>query len=185
MIFCWLALAVTVVAARGLSAAPVSGLRSSGVKQSAPASGLPVRADGARVFSGHSPTSHSARAGIDFSRGAGFKYASSAAKKRPPIGIHVTSPGIPFSDAAIADAIRIAECRTSGVLRYGIRTARSEAAARRTCLATIKANRRRWIASGAPGEFVDFLGDRYCPRECDSVGNRNWKRNVKLILKKQ
>lgn len=88
------------------------------------------------------------------------------------------------SISRIADAIRLAEGKTSGVYRYGIRTARSEDHGRRTCLATIGANHRRWIASGARGEFIDFLADRYCPPSVDPVGNANWKRNVRFYLNK-
>jgi len=46
---------------------------------------------------------------------------------------------------------------------------------------TIVKNRLRWTAAGRPGEFIDFLGDRYCPKETDPEGNRNWKQNVKFF----
>lgn len=44
--------------------------------------------------------------------------------------------------------------------------------------ATIVKNRGRWDGNG---DFIDFLADRYCPIECDPVGNKNWKRNVKYF----
>lgn len=55
--------------------------------------------------------------------------------------------------------------------------------------ATVVMNRRRFNDSvqrtaGSVGEFIDFLGDRYCPREDDSAGNKNFKRNVKWFYKK-
>jgi hypothetical protein len=28
-----------------------------------------------------------------------------------------------------------------------------------------------------------FLADRYCPPSADPIGNRNWRRNITLILK--
>ena len=31
-------------------------------------------------------------------------------------------------------------------------------------------------------EFICKLGDKYCPPSCDPVGNKNWKRNMCLIL---
>lgn len=58
-----------------------------------------------------------------------------------------------------------------------------EAWARRICLNTIRNNWRRWHAAGTPGEYLDFLADRYCPPGADPVGNRNWKKNIKAILK--
>ncbi|MGA1979495.1 MAG: hypothetical protein ABSG99_02865 [Sedimentisphaerales bacterium] len=50
--------------------------------------------------------------------------------------------------------------------------------------ATIVKNRCRWEFAGRPGEFIDFLGDRYCPASVDSKGNKNWKINVKYFYNK-
>lgn len=50
--------------------------------------------------------------------------------------------------------------------------------------ATIVKNRLRWIAAGRPGEFIDFLGDKYCPKETDLEGNKNWKVNVRYFYNK-
>jgi len=69
--------------------------------------------------------------------------------------------------------------------------------------ATIVKNRRRWelatdehrltqienkntvqsVKSVAKNkeEFIDFLGDRYCPIAADPQGNKNWKTNVKYF----
>ncbi len=33
-------------------------------------------------------------------------------------------------------------------------------------------------------EFIDFLGDRYCPASVDPQGNENWKRNVRYFFDK-
>lgn len=44
--------------------------------------------------------------------------------------------------------------------------------------ATIVKNRMRWNRAGQPGNFITFLADRYCPKETDLEGNKNWKRNV-------
>jgi hypothetical protein len=43
--------------------------------------------------------------------------------------------------------------------------------------ATIVKNHQRWIAAGRPGDFVVYLGQRYCPPSADPL-NRNWVRNV-------
>lgn len=50
------------------------------------------------------------------------------------------------------------------------------------CAATIKKNYQRWIDAGRKGEYIDFLGSRYCPigAENDPTGlNHNWIPNVK------
>jgi hypothetical protein len=54
--------------------------------------------------------------------------------------------------------------------------------ARAVCTRTIVNTHARWIRAGRPGNFLDFLADRYCPPSVDPVGNRNWKHNIKAIL---
>ena len=46
--------------------------------------------------------------------------------------------------------------------------------------ATVVKTRARWIAAGSPGEFIDFLGRRYCPPAAHEL-NRNWAGNVKYF----
>lgn len=50
--------------------------------------------------------------------------------------------------------------------------------------ATVRKNRLRWQKAGKPSDFIIFLADRYCPKECDAVGNKNWKKNVKYWSEK-
>ena len=50
--------------------------------------------------------------------------------------------------------------------------------------ATVVKNRQRWSKAGKPNSFIDFLANRYCPKESDSTGNFNWKRNVKWWFEK-
>ena len=68
---------------------------------------------------------------------------------------------------------------------YGIKSVKAKNAseARQVCRNTVVNNYRRWEAAGKPGEFVNFLADRYCPPSADPAGNANWKRNMKAILK--
>lgn len=83
----------------------------------------------------------------------------------------------------LADAIYVAEGGPKAKVPYGILSikVRDKTHARRICLNTIRNNYRRWTDGGKKGEFLDYLGDRYCPpSDCD--GNRNWKRNVRRIL---
>ena len=48
--------------------------------------------------------------------------------------------------------------------------------------ATIIKNRKRWSNQirDTPVDFIDFLADRYCPKEDDPQGNKNWKENVRF-----
>ena len=189
----------------GLSAGVRSGL-SDGIGSAAV--GSPVRVASARgshvspASAGAARTGLTFRLGLEADRGIAFPSISArsqlsngtlfpagsplqaASLRRELNSVEPSPAGTVFSDARIADAIRTAEGRTAGAYRYGIRAAKSEADGRRRCLATIRANRARWIAAGARGEFIDFLADRYCPPSCDPVGNRNWKRNVKFFLSK-
>lgn len=51
--------------------------------------------------------------------------------------------------------------------------------------ATIVKNRLRWRnCIGADCDFINFLGNRYCPSSADAQGNRNWKRNVQYWFEK-
>ena len=89
------------------------------------------------------------------------------------------------SDSDIADAIYRVEGGSRARVPYGILSipVRDEAHARRICLNTIKNNRVRWIKAGQPGAFLDYLADRYCPRSADPIGNKNWKANIKRLVK--
>ena len=84
----------------------------------------------------------------------------------------------------IADAIYRVEGGAKAKVPYGILSipVKNEAHARRICLNTIRNNHKRWIAAGKPGDYLDFLADRYCPPSVDPAGNRNWKHNIKSLL---
>jgi hypothetical protein len=86
--------------------------------------------------------------------------------------------------APIVAAIRYAENGGAG-REYGILhrrvgpTYRSQAG---WCAATVQKSYDRWRKAGSKGEFIDHLGDRYCPigADNDPAGlNRHWKRNVR------
>ena len=86
--------------------------------------------------------------------------------------------------APIVAAIRYAENGRAG-REYGILhprvgpTYRSQAG---WCAATVQKNYDRWVKAGSKGEFVTFLGNRYCPlddpRDKDGL-NRHWIGNVR------
>ena len=91
--------------------------------------------------------------------------------------------------APIVAAIRYAENGRKG-REYGILhkrvgpTYRSQAG---WCAATVQKNYDRWEKAGAKGEFVVYLGNRYCPvgAKNDPNGlNRHWIKNVKKFKKR-
>ena len=106
--------------------------------------------------------------------------------KRALYALLFCSPLLASSDDAIADAIYRAEGGAKARVPYGILSVRvhNEADARRVCLNTIRNNRKRWEKAGKPGEYLDFLADRYCPPSADPLGNKRWKANVRGILAK-
>jgi hypothetical protein len=85
----------------------------------------------------------------------------------------------------IADAIYVAEGGAKAKVPYGILSVKVKdaAEARWVCLNTIRNNWLRWEAAGRQGEFITWLGLRYCPPSVDPVGHRNWIRNVNKLLK--
>lgn len=87
----------------------------------------------------------------------------------------------------IVDAIYWAEGGPKAKAPYGILSipVRDAAHARRICSNTVQNNWRRWQDAGRPGEFIKFLGLRYCPPSADPVGHENWVRNVTAQLRKK
>ena len=88
----------------------------------------------------------------------------------------------------IVAAIRFAENggkgREYGILHPRVKpTYRSQAG---WCAATVQKNFDRWTKAGKKGDFITFLGNRYCPvgAENDPTGlNKHWIKNVrKLVL---
>lgn len=82
-------------------------------------------------------------------------------------------------------AIRLTEAGRSG-REFGVLHPRAIDTDLRTqagwAAATVRKNYDRWLASGAPGDFIDFLGARYTPvgagNDPDGL-NRHWVKNVK------
>lgn len=87
----------------------------------------------------------------------------------------------------IADAIYRIEGGSHTHHPYGIlhRGHLSRTAARRICLATIRHCHQRWLANVGHAQrqlFLLYLADHYCPPQCDAIGNRNWRRNILLLV---
>jgi hypothetical protein len=97
-----------------------------------------------------------------------------------------------YSDDDIVNAIEKAENSTKypyGIisLKYENRTNKAlnkHDWAKMICLNTVKHARKDW---NGKGDFIEFLGNRYCPVGCDNDNGNNkyWVKNVKAILKKE
>jgi len=91
--------------------------------------------------------------------------------------------------APYVSAIRYAENggkgREYGILHKRVKpTYRSQAG---WCAATVQKNYDRWVKAGSKGEFVVFLGKRYCPvgAKNDPNGlNKHWIKNVRKLYAK-
>ncbi len=91
--------------------------------------------------------------------------------------------------APIVAAIRYAENgragREYGILHPRVKpTYRSQAG---WCAATVQKNYDRWIKAGRKGDYIVYLGSRYCPlddpRDKDGL-NKHWIPNVKKFQKR-
>ena len=105
--------------------------------------------------------------------------------QRLAISLLLSCSALAASDEQICNAIYRVEGGSRAKVPYGILSmpVRDAAHARRVCLNTIKNNRIRGIKAGQPGNFLDYLADRYCPRSADPIGNKNWKRNIHKLVK--
>jgi len=91
--------------------------------------------------------------------------------------------------APIVAAIRHAENGGKGK-EYGILHARVKPTYRSQagwCAATVQKNYDRWVKAGSKGEFISFLGAKYCPvgASNDPNGlNKHWIKNVTHYVQK-
>lgn len=81
----------------------------------------------------------------------------------------------------IANAIYKLEGGAKTRYPYGIKSVQT-ANPREVCKNTIRNNYARWQKAGSKGNYLDFLGDRYCPKSSDSIGNYNWKKNIHKLV---
>ena len=87
----------------------------------------------------------------------------------------------------MADAIYRAEGGSKARVPYGVLSVKvsGKEEARRVCERSIVNNYARWQKAGKPGDFIGFMGDRWCPASADPRGNVNWKNNVRKIYGKE
>lgn len=85
------------------------------------------------------------------------------------------------SDDEIASAIYLAEGGAKTKHPYGILKKYKTTTARQACINTIRHARRDW---NGRGDFISFLGSRYCPVGCNNDDGKNifWISNVKYFL---
>ena len=95
-------------------------------------------------------------------------------------GVAVFASQVP-DEGALLRAIWRAEGGWKARAPYGVLSVqvRSRDHAREVVLRTIRRARKDWDGSG---DFVSFLGRRYCPPGDDPSGHRNWVRNVRRYL---
>ena len=89
-----------------------------------------------------------------------------------------------YTDNQIANAIYLAEGGAKTRHPYGILAHYKHTSPRNACLNTIRHARRDFKG----GDFIIYLGGRYCPvgAKNDPLGlNKNWVRNVKYFLTKR
>ena len=90
--------------------------------------------------------------------------------------------------APIVAAIRYAE--NGKTYQYGIIHKRCPKGYRPQagwCAATVQKNYDRWVKAGRKGDYVTFLGKRYCPIGADNDPNglnKHWIPNVKKFQKR-
>ncbi len=86
-----------------------------------------------------------------------------------------------YTNNQIANAIYYAEGGAKTRHPYGILAHYKHTTPRQACLNTIAHARRDW---NGKGDFIEFLGSRYCPIGADNDNGTNqfWIKNVKYFL---
>jgi hypothetical protein len=91
----------------------------------------------------------------------------------------VVASGETIDKLKLADAIYKAEGGAKTKYPYGILTKYKHTTPRQACINTIRHAQKDW---NGKGDFIKFLGSRYCPvgAKNDPSGlNKNWERNVR------
>ena len=53
------------------------------------------------------------------------------------------------------------------------------------CLGIIRAEWIKWERRGRKGSYINHLSSCYCPARWDKMGNANWRRGIKRMLKQE
>lgn len=84
-----------------------------------------------------------------------------------------------------ADAIYSAEGGSKTRHPYGILTKYKHTSPRQACINTIINKHKVWVKAGKPGQYIDYLANKYAPLNVanDPSGlNRHWRKNVQYFL---
>ena len=83
----------------------------------------------------------------------------------------------------LATAIYYAEGGANTRFPYGILTKYKTTTPKQACINTINHALKDW---NGQGDFIEFLGSRYCPVNCDNDNgtNKYWVGNVKRLLRR-
>ena len=94
-----------------------------------------------------------------------------------------------YSALEVVDAIFIAEGGAKAHYLYGIRSVHYKdlAEAQRICFRTVRHAQKDWTRQGKKGDFIQFLGNRYCPTKgmlskAERKVNGNWVKNVRWFI---
>jgi len=87
---------------------------------------------------------------------------------------------------SMTDAIYWVEGGPKAKSPYGILSKKVDSPAHARLLASqsVSNNFNRWQRAGQPGEFTQFMANRYVPYTADPVGHSNWVKNVKFFMRK-
>ena len=109
--------------------------------------------------------------------------AAHAAQFEDAVRVNIR-PELRANLAPIVAAIRHAENGRAG-REYGVLHPKALGKSYRTqagwCAATVQKTYDRWTKAGRPGDFIAYLGKRYCPVGADNDPqglNRHWFKNV-------
>lgn len=98
----------------------------------------------------------------------------------------LAGPAWAWTDTQVADAIYQTEGGARTRFPYGVKsidTRGDPALARKITLNSIRNSRQRWEKAGRPGDWLDFMASRWCPKSADPVGHKNWLSNMRRILR--
>ncbi|MDO8611121.1 MAG: hypothetical protein Q7R95_11400 [bacterium] len=88
----------------------------------------------------------------------------------------------------IVKSIYIIEGKNKTKYPFGIKSIETNGnyeKSKRICEKTVENNWIRWQKLGKTNDFIEFLGNRYCPQSADKQGNINWIKNLKYYLNKE
>lgn len=84
----------------------------------------------------------------------------------------------------LATAIYHAEGGANTNWPYGILARYKTTTPRQACINTIRSKYREWVKLGAKGDYLTYLGSRYCPvgADNDPTGlNGHWLKNIRSL----